>query len=550
MAFVAPPRDDAARAALIQIAALGALYLLVCRAGLTHVVEAALSNPEWAHTLAAPVLVALLAWLRRRELKAAIGPGSAWGMVILVLAILLYAGSEFPFAYSYPRRFSLILGLLGVTVISAGWRFARCCIPMFLILLLAVPIPTRQIADMVIRPETLTLQATAATLDMLPGVRVDLTGADLHYATDDSSGTVALGEPWRGASLLFASATLGLFVIFARIRPWWQVAVLLGALPLVVLLINWFRLELWGLVTIYGRADPLSALPRIVATTGSLLACYGAFALSEFLLGRKKPPGDFSADALPRSHSRLGPAEKSPGDFFLTPVFIAAASILLVAAVGLDPLLDYLIREYTKEPIGVLRSLDEFDASAIESFRVVTDDPTFKLAIDPGVGTDAAVRRVFQPRGHADRKRDEDTLLFVTYYNNPRGSVPHTPEVCYRQIGALIHSIKSVTIPLRGPGIEPASVTARLLDLEPPGWHGALVYVFVCNGKVYHDRKSVRWAIGRPGDRRVYFSKVEVVSRCDGDDCHGALERASLLLAEALPVLMRDHFPGRADVER
>lgn len=240
----------------------------------------------------------------------------------------------------------------------------------------------------------------------------------------------------------------------------------------------------------------------------------------------------------------------APRGRLLTPVFLAAASILLAAAVGLQPALAWLVREYTKEPIAVLRPLDTFDTRAIESFRVVSDDTPFELAVDPVVGTDDALRLAFEPRGNVSRKRHEDTLLFVTYYSDPRDTVPHTPEVCYRQVGSIIHDMQTVTIPLRGAGAGPGSVEALMLDVEPPGWHGALVYVFVCNGRVYHDRNTVRREIGWPGDRRVYFSKVEVVSPCDGDDCRGALERASALLAEALPVLMRDHFPGREAVER
>lgn len=538
--------DRSIRVALIQMAALGGLCLLVYRVDIARMAEAAFANPEWAHSLVAPVLVGLLAFLRRRELVASLRqPGSAWGLVILAAALLLYAGSAFPFNYSYPRRFSLVPALAGVVVATAGWRFALRCAPMLLLVLLAVPIPIGEFVRLVIRPETLTLKAAAISLDMLPGVLVELQGADLRYISEGAAGTVALGEPWRGASMLLATASLGIFVIFSRIRPWWQGAILLAATPVLVLVVNLFRLDLWGILVIYGRADPLSPAPRIVATIGAFLACYGAFCLAGGLIGRKKAPGAFSADALPRTQSPLGPAEKAPG------AFIAAAALLAVSAAALQPVLDSLVTRYTKEPIAVRRPLDQFDTAAIASFRTVTDDPSFKIEVDPIVGTDDAVRRVFQPRAGAERRRDEDTLLFVTYYNDPRDTIPHTPEVCYRQVGSIVHSIKTITIPVRGLGPEPVDVQARLLDLEPPGWHGALVYVFVCNGRFYHDRKSVRWAIGWPGDKRIYFSKVEVVSRCGpGDDCRAALERATAVLAEALPVLMRDHFPATADVER
>jgi hypothetical protein len=235
----------------------------------------------------------------------------------------------------------------------------------------------------------------------------------------------------------------------------------------------------------------------------------------------------------------------------LSPVFIAAAAVLAAAAAGLQPLLSLLIETYTKEPVAVRKRLDALDTSALRSWRLIAEDPTFRIEVDPDeVGTDDVIQMVFQPAGSPGRRPAEDTLLFVTYYNDPRDTIPHTPEVCYRQSGAIVHDIQTITIPVDGPGPEPVEVEARLLDLQPEGWHGALAYVLVCNARVYHDRKWARLAIGWPGDRRVYFSKVEAVSRCEGDDCAGAIERVRTMLAEALPVLMRDHFPGRGDVER
>lgn len=110
------------------------------------------------------------------------------------------------------------------------------------------------------------------------GVFVDLDGVDLHYFGSRGTGTIALGEHHRGAGLLLAYLTIGVLVTFVRIRPWWQLLVLAAAAPLIVLLCNLMRLIFWGLVTIYGGADALSAVPRTAATVMALLLAWGLFA--------------------------------------------------------------------------------------------------------------------------------------------------------------------------------------------------------------------------------------------------------------------------------
>ena len=129
-------------------------------------------------------------------------------------------------------------------------------------------------------------EATRLALDQLPGVQVALVGPDLSYTRGEGSGTIALGEARRGASLLWASVFIGVFVVFARIRPFWQVVLMAIAAGPIALFCNFLRAFTWGAATIYGHAPPLSSMPRNVSAVVSLLAAYGAFALCCAALGR------------------------------------------------------------------------------------------------------------------------------------------------------------------------------------------------------------------------------------------------------------------------
>ena len=233
---------------------------------------------------------------------------------------------------------------------------------------------------------------------------------------------------------------------------------------------------------------------------------------------------------------------------FFSPVFVVGCIILALAAIGLEPALGKLIRDFSKEPIATRKPLDEIDTSRFGSLARVVDNPIFETELSEFLGAEDAVRICFEEPGNT--VPELQTLLFVTYYSDPRDTIPHTPEVCYRQGGATVRRIllEPVDLPALGPD---ARITAQLLDLEQGGWEQVLLYVFYSNGKFYNDRLKVRLAMGMPGDRYVYFSKIEVLSAVPPEtDFQDAVDRCKRLMQEALPVLVADHFPTRDDVRR
>ncbi|MHC4210991.1 MAG: archaeosortase/exosortase family protein [Planctomycetota bacterium] len=273
------------RVAGIQLAVLIGLCLVAFRSEL-YALRAVYDDPDSAHGLAAPVIILVLLISRRRALAEQLSGGSIWGVVLLVCSVGAFSLATWPFNYGYPRRAAIVPAIAGAILAVGGWRVLKLCLPMLLILLIALPTGVRHYAVLIIKPETYTLGAVRATLDMLPGVFVELEGLDLSYFGARGSGTIALGEHHRGAGLLLAYLTLCVFVAFARIRPWWQVVTLGAVAPLIVLLCNYVRLLTWGLVTIYGGAGPLSPVPRLVSSTVGLLLAYALFVLVSVVLSR------------------------------------------------------------------------------------------------------------------------------------------------------------------------------------------------------------------------------------------------------------------------
>jgi hypothetical protein len=235
----------------------------------------------------------------------------------------------------------------------------------------------------------------------------------------------------------------------------------------------------------------------------------------------------------------------------LSPLFVVTAVVLAIAAAGLHPALAALVDYFGKEPIPLRKKFDLFNHRAVDSFRMAPGLAGFvPISKDDEIGTDDWFEMAFRERG--DSSDDSgNTLLFVTYYSDPRDTIPHTPEVCYRQGGATVDSISTVTVetPLLGP--DTPQIQARLLEISWLGRRRAIVYVMVCEDEIYHDRERTRLAIGLPGNKHTYFSKVEVVGPVIGDASYDeVVERCKRLLAEVLPVLQRDHYPLGEDLQR
>lgn len=268
------PARSAARVAAVQLAILLVLWVAAFRSELASL-GAALEDANAAHALAGPLIILAILWWRREALAEGLARGSLWGVVLLAGALAVFVLSSWPFNYAYPRRAASVLAVAGPILAVGGWRVLKLCLPILLVLLVAVPTGSRYYAFLIIKPETYTLSAVQATLDLLPGVFVDLRGPDLYYFGSHGSGTIALGEQFRGAAMLLAYLTIGLLVAFARRRPWWQLLVFGALAPAVVLFCNYARLVFWGLITIYVGAHALSPMPRLVSSALALVLAYG-----------------------------------------------------------------------------------------------------------------------------------------------------------------------------------------------------------------------------------------------------------------------------------
>jgi hypothetical protein len=231
-------------------------------------------------------------------------------------------------------------------------------------------------------------------------------------------------------------------------------------------------------------------------------------------------------------------------------IFVACVLLLTLTALGLTPALSALKSHYRKTSIQPRVPLADFNLSALASFKRAPKDSPFELPhTDEEAGGDEMMALRLQERGATGL--NGQAYLVVTYYGDPEDRVPHTPATCYRLLGATIRAVGTTFLEFPNREELPERINVSTVIAEERGAVAVIAYVFCANARFYTGRNEVRVAMGMPGDKRWYFSKIEVVARAElGENHQPVLDRCLLLLREALPELASKHLPSRADVKQ
>jgi len=220
--------------------------------------------------------------------------------------------------------------------------------------------------------------------------------------------------------------------------------------------------------------------------------------------------------------------------------FVMCAAMLVFTATFLRPLMATIAENYCKYSIQVRKPLSMFDPFSMPLFS-----SNWEFVFSPVVEAVETKEYafIFLKRKKSSIK-PELANLFVTYYSRPGDKVPHSPDVCYRQSGAIVKSISKITI--QTPKLEPAysQVNANLIIFRMPKFDQAVIYLFCADSKFCRSRNMVRLIINAPGNRYLYFSKIEAAASFPHNtNPEPAVELCKQIISQALPVLVNEHFP-------
>ncbi|MCB9852161.1 MAG: hypothetical protein H6819_03625 [Phycisphaerales bacterium] len=233
--------------------------------------------------------------------------------------------------------------------------------------------------------------------------------------------------------------------------------------------------------------------------------------------------------------------------------FISGAVLLVVAALGMQSAAEATALAILKRSVRVRKPLRDFDPSCIADIkRLAPKEPLTEEA----AGTREYLTLQFQCL--AREFRDLGVCALQVHYYSSDGRppiIPHTPEVCYRQVGNLVSSITPMTYEIKMADGTTRDIPFKCLRMtyDPNGEaiECCVLYTLCVSGDFVGDREVARFKMAMPWNRAVYFAKFEtVIPISKNGRFEDALEAAKRVMVSAIPVIVADHLPTDDDLRK
>ncbi len=187
-------------------------------------------SPNYSHGHLIPPISAFLLWHARRRFVDAAGPGTAWGILLVALALIAHVVSIRAGIFM-TQGYSLVLLLFGLSLILFGGRATRAVwFPLgYLIFMLPMPAILSNVLSFRLKEFAADVGSAVAVRMGIPLARSGLT---IHVA----SGSLRIADPCSGLRSLIALVALGaLFAYLTRGPVWKRLLLFAAAVPLAVL---------------------------------------------------------------------------------------------------------------------------------------------------------------------------------------------------------------------------------------------------------------------------------------------------------------------------
>jgi exosortase len=237
------------RTPLWQVLVLTTLLAWLYAPVLKHLVGQWAHDPNYSHGFFVPAFVLFVIWSERQRLrKLTIQPSSS-GLLVLALGLIVLTAGILG-AELFISRFSLLLVIAGLVVLTCGWNHMRAiCFP-WLFLLFMIPIPTIVFNQITFPLQLLASRAAAHTLPLL-GVPVLREGNIIQLPAM----ALEVAEACSGIRSLMSLATLAIiYGYLMEPRTAIRVILALASIPIAVIA-NSLRIVGTGLLVQYWDPD-------------------------------------------------------------------------------------------------------------------------------------------------------------------------------------------------------------------------------------------------------------------------------------------------------
>jgi exosortase len=230
---------------LAFVAVLAWLYAPVIR----HLVAQWAHDPNYSHGFFVPVFSLFVIWSERDKLRRLALEPSASGLIVLFFGLVVLAAGTLG-AELFLSRFSLLLTIAGLVVITFGWNYMRAVFFPWIFLLFMIPIPAIILNQITFPLQLLASKAAAVTLPLV-GVPVLREGNIIQLPAM----ALEVAEACSGIRSLMSLATLAIIYGYL-LEPRTSIRIILAfaSIPIAVLA-NSLRIIGTGLLVQYWDPD-------------------------------------------------------------------------------------------------------------------------------------------------------------------------------------------------------------------------------------------------------------------------------------------------------
>jgi exosortase A len=214
---------------IVATAVVAVLVAVAYRQVFATLVRTWEANPDYSHGWIIPPIAVFLFWREWKRFVAAIGRGTAWGLLIIVAALAGYVLSIRAGVFM-TQGYSFVLLLFGVSLFVFGGAATRKIWFPISYLVFMLPIPPFLLHVVSFQLKVFAARAGSAAAFKL-GVPLVRSGMTIHLP----AGSLRIANPCSGLRSLIALVALGaLFAYLTRGRVWKRVVLFLSAVPLAV----------------------------------------------------------------------------------------------------------------------------------------------------------------------------------------------------------------------------------------------------------------------------------------------------------------------------
>jgi exosortase len=243
---------------------------------------------DWSHGFLIPLFGIYYLYLHRERVPKNINENvyisRIAGAILMTTAFLLYVYSTLA-QVEYPKNLSLIVTIMGIVLMTAGWPISRWSWFAVAFLIFAMPLPQRLYQQLTMPLREVAANISGVVLSLVPGMMAEPQGTVVEYIYKGDTGTLDIERACSGMRLLMTMTALGVAMAFMHQRPLWQRMVMILACVPIAILCNIIRVTTTGFFVVFGKHELARGFWHMMLGLGMLFVAFSLYSAISYVLG-------------------------------------------------------------------------------------------------------------------------------------------------------------------------------------------------------------------------------------------------------------------------